>query len=213
MKSKKFLLMFAVLLLFIMTAPASAVSLSGNANTNIAATYTAPEIIVTVPATAEVLINPYRIPVSIGDVETSAQIMSSPACIENLSEVPVSVSVSITSTLKEGSNMRLSMTPTQGTKITSKSAFIYFEMQAADSDDPDAVYWDDAYDATKHLVVRTYSRIMKNIVALGAGGEDGCFGAFRLSGDCVAHPKIAWTEDDGIDVTISFTFSPLRSVD
>lgn len=209
MKSKQFVLLFVALLLFGMTIPASAVSLTGNSNTRFTATYTAPEITVTVPATAEVFINPYRMPVIIGSEETDAQIMSTPACIKNMSEVPISVSVSVTGAIKEGSNMRLVMSTTQGTKLTSKSAFIYFEIQAADSDDPDAVYWDEEYDAAKHLVVRTYARTMKNIVALGADGEEGCFGAFRLTGDCVARPKTAWTEDDGIDVTISFTFTPL----
>lgn len=209
MKSKQFVFLFVALLLFGMAVPVRAVSVAGNSSTKFTATYMAPKITVTVPATAEVFINPYQMPVVIDNKETDAQIVSTPVCIENKSEVPINVSVSATGKIKEGSNMRLVMTPTQGTTLTSKSAFVYFEIQAANSDDLDAVYWDDEYDATKHLVIRTYARTMKNIVALGAAGEEGCFGAFRLSGDCVARPKTAWTENDGIDVAISFTFTPL----
>lgn len=210
MKNKKTLLLPAILLLLSVVVPVSAAS---KPSTEITGTYKAPEINVVIPSSAEVFINPYRLPVTIGEEETDAQIVSSPACIENQSLVPISISISVTGAVKEGSNMRLVATSTQGTKLTSKSAFLYFEMQAADSEDPNAVYWDDEFDPARHLVIRTTQKAMKNVVALGAGGEAGCFGAFRLSGDCVAHPKIAWTEDDGIDVTISFTFSPLRSVD
>lgn len=208
MKSKKLLFLFTILLLLGMAVPASAVSVSGNSGTKITGTYTAPKIVVTVPATAEVFINPYRIPVTIDNESVDDQIVSTPACIENQSEVAINVSVSIVGTIKEGSNIKLSMTSTQGTKLTSKTAFIYFEIQATDSDDPNMAYWDDEYDASKHLVVRNYSRSMKNIAVLDAGGKGDCFGAFRLTGDCVVKPKTPWSEDDGIDVTISFTFTP-----
>lgn len=213
MKNKISLTFVAVFLVICMSTQAFATTISDSFGMTITGAYQAPKIEVVVPTTAEVVINPYRLPVAIGSAETDAQIMSSPACIQNKSEVPVSVSVTAIGAVKEGSDMRLSSVTTQGTTLTSKSAFIYFEMQPADSADPDDVYWDDGFDAKKHLIIRTTAKTMKNIVSLGMDGDYGCFGAFRLAGDCVANPRKPWTEDDGIDVTISFTFSPLARPD
>lgn len=213
MKNKLSLTCVAVFLGICMSTQAFATSISDSFGMTITGAYQAPKIEVIVPTTAEVVINPYRLPVAIGRGESDAQIMSSPACIQNKSEVPISVSVTAIGAVKEGSDMRLSSVTTQGTTLTSKSAFIYFEMQPADSDDPDDVYWDDGFDTARHLIVRTTARSKTNIVSLGMDGDYGCFGAFRLAGDCVANPRKPWTEDDGIDVTISFTFSPLARPD
>ena len=51
-----------MLFLFGMAVPAFAVSMAGNSSTKITASYKMPEITVVVPATAEVIINPYRLP-------------------------------------------------------------------------------------------------------------------------------------------------------
>ena len=192
---KKLLLCMILALLLSVSAPALA-----SGNTRIDALCNLPEISVIVPATAEVFINPYRLPLSIESDETTAQIVSTPACIENKSKVPISVTATLTSALKEGSNMRLIM--------TSKGAFVYFEMQAAPS--PDQVEWDSAYDMEKHQIVRLgTTRPKKNMVVIAQADQPNHFGSFRLTGDCVAFPKIPWTEADGIDVEIAFTFTPL----
>lgn len=209
MKNKISRTFVAVFLGICLSTQAFATSISDSFGMTITGAYQAPRIEVVVPATAEVVINPYRLPVSIGSDETDAQIMSSYACIQNKSEVPISVSATVIGAVKAGSDMRLSSVTTQGTTLTSKSAFVYFEMQSSDSSDPDDVYWDDEFDAQKHIVVRTTAKTMKDIVSLGMDGDYGCFGAFRLTGDCVANPRKPWTENDGINVTISFTFSPL----
>lgn len=204
---KKQLLLGAVLaLLLSVTALAS-----GDSNkTIINALCNLPEISVTVPATAEVFINPYKIPIEIEADETTAQIVSTPAAIENKSKVPLSVTATVTGTIREGSNMRLSSYSTQSPDIvvTSKSAFIYFEMQAASN--PGQVDWDSEYDAQKHQVVRAgVAKVRKNIVTIAQADKPKHFGAFRLTGDCVAVPRSPWTEADGIEVEIAFTFTPL----
>ena len=100
--------------------------------------------------------------------------------------------------------MRLLSESTLGQERTSTRAFIYFEIQAAD--DPDAVAWDEKYSDEKHLVIRPGTKIRKDIVTLGADGQPLSYGAFRLTGDCVEAPRSPWTEADGIDVSIAFTF-------
>ena len=212
MKNKTTPFLVTIFLCISMIASAYAVPASNFFNTQIVAIYQEPEISVIVPSTAEVLINPYRIPVTIGTEDTTAQIISTPACIKNLSQVPISVSASVVGKVKDGSDMRLVASTTQpssGKPSTTKNAFIYFEMQAAESDDPDDVYWDETFDAKKHVIVRTTAKTLKNIARIGMAEDSDCYGAFRLTGDCVAAPKKGWTEDDGIDVEISFTFTPL----
>lgn len=203
---KKLLLCVICVLLLSQAGPACAAE--NSYTTTINALCNLPEISVVVPTTAEVFINPYRLPIEIASTESTAQIVSTPAAIENKSEVPLSITAAVTGTVREGSNMRLSTSSTVDAGLTSKRAFVYLEMQAAS--DPDQVNWDDAYDAERHLIVRAgTTKAKKNIVAIAQGDKAKHFGAFRLTGDCVPVPKGGWTDMDGIDVEIVFTFTPL----
>lgn len=188
----------------------SAFAADSRYSTTIEALCDLPEISVVVPGTAEVFINPHKLPLTIEADETMAQIVSTPAAIENKSEVPLSVTATVTGAIKEGSDMRLVSYSTQDPELalTSKSAFVYFEMQA--TSDPDQVSWDKEYDAQRHQVVRSgISKTKKNIVTIAQADKPKHFGAFRLTGDCVPVPRKSWTEVDGIDVEIAFTFTPL----
>ena len=203
---KKLLFCAIAALLLSATALASGKSYS----TTFEALCNLPDISVVVPGTAEVFINPYKLPVTIEADETTAQIVSTPAAIENKSEVPLSVTATVTGTIKEGSDMRLLSYSTQDPEVlqTRKSAFVYFEMQAASN--PGQVDWDSEYDAQKHQVVRAgVAKVRKNIVTIAQADKPKHFGAFRLTGDCVAVPRSPWTEADGIEVEIAFTFTPL----
>ena len=180
-----------------------------NVTTEITASCNLPEIMVTVPATGAVYINPYEIPVEIDGASLTEQIVSTPAAIENQSEVPLAVTTSVTGTIKSGSDMFLSSTSTHEVSTTIKKAFIYFEMKASDSSDVTQVEWDDAYDENNHILVRTTAKAKKNYLILGAKDTQGSFGAFRLAGDCVANPRIPWTVEDGVDVNVTFTFTPV----
>lgn len=195
-------LLLGVALVLLLTAPAFAASY----NTRIDAQCNLPEISVVVPTEAEVFINPYRLPIFVEADESTAQIVSTPAYIENKSVVPINVTVTVTGAAKEGSDMTLSSTPTEGAG-TRKKAFVYFEIQASNS--VGQVNWDSEYDVEKHLIVRTTAKTKKNIVDLDAVDGTNRFGAFRLTGDCSTSPKGGWAETDGIDVEIVFTFMPL----
>lgn len=205
---KKKLLLCVVLALLLSAVPAHAEG--DSASTIIDALCNLPDISVIVPASAEVFINPYKLPLTIESSETTAQIVSTPACIENKSKVPISVSATVTGSIKEGSDMRLTSYSTQSPELTltSKSAFVYFEMQA--STGPGSAVWDPEYDMDKHMVVRNgISKTKKNIAVIAQAGQPKHFGEFRLTGDCVPVPRYPWTEADGIEVEIAFTFAPL----
>lgn len=213
MKRRKLLCaVLALVLLF--SAQPTAVAAGNQRSTNIIARCRLPIIRVTVPTRASVYINPLRIPVYIGDEEADDQIISTPASIANESEVPVEVDVTVTGAVKAGSAMTLSSTPTRGVG-KEKSAFVYFEIKQANSEYPEDVQWDPAYDASKHVaVIPGVSSMKQKILTLPAktlDGEvaEGGYAPFRLSGDAVKEPEVAWNSRDGIDVTIAFTFTPL----
>lgn len=204
---KKKLLLGAVLALLL---SATAFASGGSYRTTVDALCNLPEISVTVPSSAEVFINPYRIPITIESDESTAQIVSTPACIENKSVVPISITATVTGTIKEGSDMGLYSYSTQGQELTSKRAFVYLEMQAATSTSPADANWDSEYDVEKHVAIRAgVARTKKDMVTIAQADQPKHFGAFRLAGDCVPTPRKPWTAADGIDVEIAFTFKAL----
>lgn len=188
--------------------------------TKIKASCKLPEVRVSVPTTGKVYINPFKMKISgkIGGEDDEEQIISVPSGIANLSEVPIEVNVTVTGTVKSGSDMTLSTTSTYGSKTTAKKAFVFFQMQVANPKDVENNYadvsWDGGYNPKTHVLVTTAGKTMKNIVTLAAAKEDGSIaeegvGAFRLSGDTVANPKNPWNSKDGLNVNIAFTFTPV----
>lgn len=116
---------------------------------------------------------------------------------------------------------------------TSKSAYVYLQAKASTAADTDLIGssvtvaniaaacadWEpEAYDAATDVIVGTRSSATENLVTLraatitGSGASAtvaynaGSIGLFRLSGDCPAAPRVAWTADDGFTATIAFTF-------
>ena len=174
--------------------------------THIDALCQVPDVSVKVPSTGDVFINPYKMDVTVNATETDAQIVSTPAAIENESPVPIQVTATATGKVKEGSDMGFSTAPTEGIG-TRKKAFLYFEIVATDS--IDNAVWADGYDTNKHLAIRAATRTKKNIVTLSESGKAGSVGAFRLAGDCAITPKVPWSDDDGLEVEIAFTFKPM----
>ena len=220
MMRKRLLCVVLTLAMLFSVQPAAAATGTGNTrSTVITATLTdkTPTIKVTVPSTAEVFLNPFRLPVSIDSKSSREQIVSTPCVIASESDVPLQVDVTVIGQINEGSNMSLVTSSTKNSTSTSKRAFIYFEIQPADTDDPSDVSWDAAYNRSNknHIPVTTMERSKTNILVLacttldGEIAEKGGYAAFRLTGDVIAAPKKPWTEDDGLTVEIAFTFTPL----
>lgn len=221
MKRKRLLCAVVALILLFSAQPTAAALTSNQRSTVIKANTRLPIIRIAVPGKASVYINPLKFPVSIGDGESTEQIISSPAALANYSEVPMEVDVTVTGEVKTGSTMTLSSTPTGGSG-TDKSAFVYFEIQQTGPeymDYPEDVEWDSEYDAEKHLVITPGVPATKqNILTLAArtlDGEiaEGGYAPFRLSGDAVKEPTNAWNNKDGLNVSVAFTFTPLSYPD
>lgn len=213
MKRKRLLCALLALVLLFSAQPAAMAT--GNIRSMIIRTSVKlPIIRVTVPTSASVYINPLRLSVSIGDLESDEQIISTPAAIANESEVPVEVDVAVIGAVKTGSAMTLASAPTGGAG-GEKQAFVYLEIKQADSADPEDVQWDSAYDAAKHIaIIPGVSNKKQKVLTLPAGTPDGGVAAggyapFRLSGDAVKTPTNAWNSKDGINVSVAFTFTPL----
>ena len=199
---------------------------------------------VVVPKTADAFINPYGLPIVLEageDVKATddnadwtvsgQQIVTLPQTVTNLSSVDLNASVSVLGAIKEGSDMKLNATSTKvvpegGTALTTKSAFVAFQM-AVDStldgdSDADTIATSAAKDATwtsaaaKQVVVGTKAAVGENIVKLTKADTSGATPAaaaggialFRLTGDCVEDPKTPWAETDGFTTTVTFTFKP-----
>lgn len=206
---KKRLTRCLVVALLLSLALAGTVQAASVFTTTVTATAYLPDIVidVVVPTAGNVYINPKQLPVKIGASIENEQIISEPCYIRNQSEVPVLVSVEVTGTVKSGSDLSLLSYSTADLTTRLKKAFIYFEILA--TNDPSSVSWASGYDESQHIVVRESPKTKKNIVTLGTDDSNKCYGAFRLTGDCIAEPREEWNSKDGVTVNIVFTFSPL----
>lgn len=215
MKRKALLCAVLALMLFISAQPAAALT-SNQRTTVIEGIARLPVINVVVPASVDVMINPLKMPVAIGNADSDEQILCSPAYIVSCSDIPLKVDVKATGTVNSGSDLTLASSPTNGSG-TSKRAFLYFEMQQTSIDDWEYVRWDPAYDASKHINVTTTAHTKREMVTLPTLTQDGelpenAYAWFRLSGDAAKDPDNPWTTDDGISVTVAFTFKPVPYV-
>lgn len=209
MRKKKVLsFIMAVLML---SLGASAFASGENGTTVLTAKCTLPEIRVTVPTSASVIINPTNVPINVGGSVSTDGVISSPSYILNESEVPVRVNVTTSATIGKKSDMRLVMESTKGQDLITKCVFMYLEMQVTDSPGQ-TVSWDSEYDEDKHLLIRTAMVTRSDYITLGADGQGGSCGNFRLTGDCVAQPLSPWTTKDTISVKAVFSFKPVSLI-
>lgn len=216
MKRKVLSSALVVLILLCFTQPAAAL-LPNQRGTTITAIARLPVISVSVPASADVLINPLQFPVEIDSGSTRDQIICSDAVMSSYSDVPLSVGVQVTGAVKEGSDMTLAAAPTDKTG-TAKEAFVYFEIVQSNWDEVRRSLWAESYDPAKHVPVsdgtpQTRADMLR-LEPLNKYGEvaKGGYAQFRLAGDAVRRPASEWNESDGIDVMIAFTFKPISYV-
>ncbi len=215
MKRKRLLcVVLALALLFSAQSAAAAAEAANERSMIITATTRLPVVEVTVPSVGNVYLNPFQLPVDVNGEYTNEQVISYPLYVSSESDAPLQVDVQVTGAVKPKSDMTLASSSTKGSSSKDKMAFVYFEMHSSRSYDPYDVEWDAAYDASKHIPVLTGGASKTNVVTLsplGMYGEPvaGSYAAFRLTGDAIVSPASAWTSQDGIDVTIAFTFTPI----
>lgn len=215
-KQRLFCAVLALVLLFSAQPATAAAEIGDTFSTIITATCKIPTIKVTVPSTGQIYLNPLKLTVSVNGEDTNQQIVSVPCCIANESDVPIGVNVTVTGAINEDSDMTLAASSTKSSDSTEKSAFIYFEMKSADTDNLNDVLWDNEYDPSQHIIVDTSAggQSKENILTLPAVTSEGViakggYGAFRLAGDAIVTPENGWTAKDGVMVEVAFTFTPM----
>jgi hypothetical protein len=205
-------------------------------NTTVTATYSEPEIAVTVPDSGTIAINPYGLPVTFekSDGNTVSvkkqQITMAPLSIRNdgtTSDLDAYVTVS--STAKSGSNVKFiasdpNQSTTEGDK-TSNKIFLQIEgvasgkSGAADDTLEDALIDEYCTDATwatattqplddKGAAASTKIATLAEYNTTDDEYAAGSIALIRLTGKLVEEPSTAWTTKDGFTTTLAFTFKP-----
>ena len=110
MKFRKPVAFLAAIMMLLSSSPAFAASTGDSHQTVIQARCLVPEVTiqVVVPTESQVFVNPQSLPVKLDGKISQSQILSEPARIENQTEVPLSVSATVSGTKMEGSDIILS---------------------------------------------------------------------------------------------------------
>ena len=154
---------------------------------------------VDVPAVGQIVINPYGLPVEIGDETSMEQIASETLTMINKSNTPVVISASAVGSVSESSTLVYTTQPPQ-TDALEKEIFLYVEFQKEDG------LWSGAYtDGANQILVSGQASEPKEVLSLDGESQ----GVFRLFGATSTYPKNAWNVEDKISVTVAFTFSPV----
>lgn len=166
---------------------------------------------VTVPGVTQSYVNPAKISFkATSNITVEGQIISLPYYIENNSEVPLSVSVSVKGTVKTGSDMTLC--ELEELSGTGKEAKVRFEM--AKTSDPESSSWNsstwsrDGVDLIT-IPVTTATNSKENAIVLDQTDKQEHYAVFHLTGDCTEDPDPAWKTTDGFYTDIVFTFKQL----
>lgn len=187
---------------------------------------TLPIISVTVPTTADIVINPFQMEYDKDGVKGDTQIICVAQDIVNESNVAIAVNVAELTAKDVSEGILISTTPLTD-KITTKSAFLYVEVVKVEGD---KATFAAKYDAksTNQVVVpyvkdgdtKTKKGAKDAVVVLGAKPTDGDGpkAQFTINGAVVANPTkvnedktvspAPWLASDTLKVSFKFTFTP-----
>ena len=196
-------------------------------STTIDGAYQAVTLKVTVPATGKAIINPYSLPIKLGEASISGeQITTGTALtIQNKSSVALDVGAEVTVTIPSGSEAvyASSIAANETGKKFNVNLEIFSDNELAGdvdkevlnakfatlkSDDADLVITPTAADAAGKASGGGDGSVM-----LKEGTADGALQAggaayFRLSGNVAKKPTTAWAATDTFSVAIAWTFEP-----
>lgn len=188
-----------------------------------------PTLKVTVPTTADVVVNPYRLNVTT-PITSSDTIISPEYEIKNESDCGVTISATVKAT--PGGAAAIATKPLKGTETT-KSVFMYLETTATagtyytvNDADGNAVptYVEKAVTAKRgetltaeqeaanaafaaQLALSTKDTT-KDIATLAAGNTTAQSIFFKLQGNAVTAPKTPWLAADKVDVALTLKITP-----
>lgn len=161
---------------------------------------------VSVPNTGRIIVNPYGLETSLGQENSTEQIISPTLPITNYSNTAVSVSACAVG--RASPEVRfVDAPPTLESQV--KEVFLYLEFQSS-PDGSANVAWENAFrDAPNQLAVTASETAKDDVLTLDAGNEMPTYGMFRLFGSTSAPLENMWTTQDQVDLTVSFTFHAL----
>lgn len=191
----------------------------------------APTLSVTIPAYQDVgtILNPYKMTVDAtaigGSDKESGQLISATYFAEN--HTAANVKVKVEGKVAKGSSagdVEFATKPVATMKEADlngkNTVFIYLDTAIA-SKSGEKIAWPafGSKATDTQLVLGATDEAVKTEYVLAAGTKDtttpttinlakngGCL-AFKLNGDCNGNPTVAWTENDTVDVTLTFTLT------
>lgn len=185
-----------------------------------------PTLKVTVPTTAAVLVNPYKIAVTVAGGTIDDTIISPEYSVKNESNCAVAVTVTASAKVKDTTNKEVSIAtkPLTGTE-TKKTAFMYVEStetqgtycadgfiakavatKGLTGDALDAANTTNAYMA-KQMALTTKDT-SKVLMTLKAGDTTATENWFKIQGEAASNTATPWAAKDAIDVGLTLKISP-----
>ena len=168
-----------------------------------------PTIRITVPTTAAVTLNPYKIKTTVGNTENSTdKVVSDHYFIKNASNVAIRVDGKLQVVPASGSEVVMATTALTG-KETTKTALVYLDVQAAtgDSDKKTAAAFDKT--STSQILGGKTAVTKTGLITLTEGDSTATYAHYTFGGDVVTTPAKPWADADKIDVTMTWIFTPV----
>lgn len=164
-----------------------------------------PTIKVTLPTTADITINPYKMEVEVDGETYSESIISPEYTITNESDCGVKITATASATA--GGDAVIASSALKGTEST-KSIFLYIDSAYGD------VAYADAYNSksTNQLAI-TSKEASKTIMELAAGADAAQEGTYMIKGDAASAPDEPWKATDTATVTLSFKVDPVAAAE
>ena len=149
-----------------------------------------PTISITVPTTAAVTLNPYKLDVTIDSATKQDQVISAVYYIVNGSDVAIETEATVTG-VAEGA-----------TTDKTKQVYMAFEWAQTSDGSTAPTSWSDT------TALTTSAQTVANKLTMDKTGGTSPAIAFHFTSDAIAEPETPWTADDTVGATLAFTFAP-----
>lgn len=171
---------------------------------------TTPTIKITVPTTAAVTLNPYQLKTTVGNnTGATTKVVSDSYFIKNESNVAIRVDGKLQVVPTATTSKVVLATGALTGKETTKTALIYLDVQSASSDSDKKTVA--AFDkASTSQILGGKTAVTKNgLITLAEGDSTATYAHYTFGGDVVTTPAVPWSDDDTVDVSLTWVFTPV----
>lgn len=158
-----------------------------------------PTISITVPTSAAVTLNPYKLDVTIDSATKQDQVISAVYYIVNGSDVAIETEATVTG-VAEGATFAAASVASSTDKT--KQVYMAFEWAKTTDGSTAPAAWSDT------TALTTSAQNIANKLTMDKTGGTSPAIAFHFTGDAIAEPETPWTTDDTVGATLAFTFAP-----